>query len=116
MVSMSILFSFNSAAKWTDTSLLKFHPDKCCHMRIGHSSTRNCGYTMDINKNTIIKTEKIKDTGVTFDLSLYFEAYMSEKYNMMVIFRRTFEYLDDKCFPLFLSSLSYHILTMQVRY
>ena len=50
----------HSAEKWTDTSLLKFHPDKCCHMRIGHPSTRNNGYTMGNNKNTITKNRDNK--------------------------------------------------------
>ena len=51
-----------SADKWTETSQLKFHPDKCCNMRIGHSSIRNDGYAMGNDQN--------------FDSSLNFEACM----------------------------------------
>ena len=98
-----------SAEKWSETSLLKFHPDKCCNMRIGRSSIRNDGYTMGKDQKTINKAETVKDIGVTFDSSLNFEAHMPEKINkansMMGIIRRTFEYLDDKCFSTVFKSL-----------
>ena len=63
-----------SAEKWSETSLLKFHPDKCCNMRIGRSSIRNDGYTMGKDQKTINKAETVKDIGVTFDSSLNFET------------------------------------------
>ena len=50
---------FTSAEKWSETSLLKFHPDKCCNMRIGHSSIRNDGYTMGKEQKTINKAETV---------------------------------------------------------
>ena len=107
-----------SAEKWSETSLLKFHPDKCCNMRIGCFSIRNDGYTMDKDQKTINKAETVKDIGVTFDSSLNFEAHMSEKIHkansMMGIIRHTFEYLDDKCFSTVF--LSYHISSMQTKY
>ena len=82
-----------SAEKWTETSLLKFHPDKCCNMRTGRFSIRNDGYTMGKDPKTINKAETVKDIGVTFDSSLNFEAHMSEKINkansMMGIIRST---------------------------
>ena len=65
-----------SAEKWSETSLLKFHPDKCCNMRIGRSSIRNDGYTMGKDQKTINKAETVKDIGVTFDSSLNFEAHV----------------------------------------
>ena len=68
-----------SAEKLSETSLLKFHPDKCCNMRIGRSSIRNDGYTMGKEQKTINKAETLKDIGVTFDSSLNFEAYVRKK-------------------------------------
>ena len=62
------------AEQWTNTSLLKFHPNKCSHMRIGLSSIRNDGYTLGPEQVTITSTDKVKDIGVTFDSSLNFEA------------------------------------------
>ena len=67
------------------------------------------GYTMGKEQKTINKAETVKDIGVTFDSPLNFEAHMSEKINkanfMMGIIRRTFEYLDDKCFSMVFKSL-----------
>ncbi|KAK2193528.1 hypothetical protein NP493_10g02012 [Ridgeia piscesae] len=97
-----------SAEKWSETSLLKFHPDKCCNMRIGPSSIRNDGYTMGKDQKTINKAETVKDIGVTFDSSLNFEAHVrkiNKANSMMGIIRRTFEYLDDKCFSTVFKSL-----------
>ena len=59
-----------SAEKLSETSLLKFHPDKCCNMKIGRSSIRNDGYTMGKDQKTINKAETVKDIGVTVDSSL----------------------------------------------
>ena len=88
-----------SAEKWTAASLLKLHPDKCCKMQIGHSSIRYDGYTMGSDQKTINKAETVNDIGVTFFI---FEAHTSgtkNKANSVTgIIRRTFQYLDDKCF------------------
>ena len=48
-------------------------------MRIGRSSIRNDGYTIDKHQKTINKAETVKDIEVIFDSSLNFEAHMSEK-------------------------------------
>ena len=60
---------------------------------------------MGKDQKTINKAETVTDIGLTFDSSLNFEAHMSEKMykanSMMGIIRRTFEYLDDKCFSTF---------------
>ena len=94
---------------WTNKSLLKFHPNKCSHVRIGLSSIRNDGYTLGPEHITITSTDKVKDIGVTFDSSLNFEAQMSEKINkansLMGIIRRTFDHIDEQCFSTFLKSL-----------
>ena len=67
----------NSAEKWARKGGAT--PDKCCHVRIGHSSTRNDDYTMGSNQKTITKTETVKDIGVTFHSSLNFEAHVEKK-------------------------------------
>ena len=67
------------AEQWTNTSLLKFHPNKCSHMRTGLSSIRNDGYTLGPEHVTITSTDKVKDIGDTFDSSLNFEAHVRKK-------------------------------------
>ena len=64
---------------------------------------------MGNDQKAINKAEIVKDAGVTFDSSLKFEAHMSDKINKanstLGIIRRTFEYLDDKCFSTVFKSL-----------
>ena len=67
------------AKQWTNTSLLKFHPNKCSHMRIGLSSIRNNGYTLGPEHITLTSTDKVIGIGVNFNSSFNFEAHMSEK-------------------------------------
>ena len=62
------------AEHWTNTSLLKFHPNKCSHMRIGLSSITNDGYTLGPEHITLTSTDKVKDIEVTFDSSLNFDV------------------------------------------
>ena len=64
------------AEQWTNTSLLKFHPNKCSHTRIGLSNIRNDGYTLGPEHITITSTDKVKDIGVIFDSLLNFEAHV----------------------------------------
>ena len=97
------------AEQRTTTSLLKCHPNKCSHMRIGLSSIRNDGYTLGPEHIKITSTYKMKDIGVTFDSSLNFEAHMSEKINkansLMGIIRRTFDHMDEQYFSTIFKSL-----------
>ena len=93
--------------KWTDTSLLKFHPDKCVSMRIGNSQVEDRQYNMD--KHSLKKSEVEKDIGVFIDEKLSFGTHVENKVNkansMMGIIRRTFEYLDESSFLLLYKAL-----------
>ena len=96
------------AEQWTNTPLLKFHPNKCSHMRIGLSSIRNDGYTLGPEHITLTNTDKMKDIGVTFDSSLNFEEHVRKKYIpnlLMGIIRRTFDHMDEQCFSRIFKSL-----------
>lgn len=94
----------DSLYEWTDTSLLKFHPDKCKYMRIGpkHTSIPDHQYTLGPDKHPLEKTTSEKDIGVIFDSKLNFENHMNEKINkansILAIIRRTFEYMDKHIF------------------
>ena len=99
---------------WTNTSLLKFHPNKCSHMKIELSSIRNDGYKMEPEHITLASIDKVKDIRVTFDSSLNFEAHMSEEINkansLMGIFSRNFNHNDEQCFStIFKSHIRPHI-------
>ena len=94
---------------WTETSLLKFHPDKCASMRIGKTQLEDSQYTMGPNKHRLKKTEVEKDIGVFIDEKLSFESHIVNKVNkansMMGVIRRTYEYLDEKTFLLLYKAL-----------
>lgn len=63
----------NKLSQWSDTWLLKFHPDKCKHMHIGKPGPEpDSKYTL---KSTILqKVTEEKDIGVIIDSELNFPA------------------------------------------
>ena len=85
---------------WTNDWLLRFHPDKCKHLRIGNKNDLSTNYYID---GTIInKTEKEKDLGIIIDDKLNFDAHIDtqvQKANsIMGLIRRTFTFLDGNIF------------------
>lgn len=88
--------------KWSDTWMLKFHPDKCKVMRIGRSKVDQYDYKMDSSYKPMSKSTEEKDIGVVIDNKLTFQKHINEKVNkansIVGIIRRTFEYLDNKMF------------------
>ncbi len=84
---------------WTTTSLLKFHPEKCCTMRVGSSIVKKREYTMGPDKAVLRKVSEEKDIGVTVDDKLSFSNHMATKIkkanSIMGVIRRTYAYLDD---------------------
>lgn len=75
--------------------MLRFHPDKNKHMRIGRTNVEEQNYTM---QDTITSTGKEKDIGVVIDSKLTFSDHLAEKINkansILGLIRRTFVYLD----------------------
>ena len=63
---------------WSNTWLLKFHPEKCKHMNIARvEKTDEFKYTLS-GKN-IERVQKEKDIRVTIDSELTFESHICEK-------------------------------------
>ena len=93
---------------WSDTWLLKFHPDKCKVMQIGNKNREEFKYKLTQNTEQGPKefplqyTEDEKDIGVTIDPKLTFEKHMNDKVNkansVMGVIRRTYEFLDEYTF------------------
>ena len=99
--------------QWSDTWLLRFHPQKCKHLHIGHGDP-NPNYEYRLMGNTLEKVHEEKDLGVTIDEKLKFEKHISEKVkkanSMAAVVRRTFRNLDDKTFtPLYKSLVRTHL-------
>jgi hypothetical protein len=96
--------------EWTNHSLLKYNVDKCCVMTITKSNQRvheDRRYFLD--GKHLKKTEQEKDLGVVVDSHLTFENHMIEKVNkanrIMGVIRRSYTYLDEKCFLLLYKAL-----------
>ena len=103
--------------EWSDTWLLKFHPDKCKRMTIG-KQTENTNVTYTLTKGaTIHKLENVdqeKDIGVIIDSNLEFDKHINAKINkanaMFSIIRRSFQFLSPQNFtPLYKSLVRSHL-------
>ena len=99
----------DSLYSWTNDSLLKFHPQKCKHMRISLHQSVPSPYHIGPEKHPVTYTSSEKDIGVIFDERLTFEQHLNEKINkansIVGIIRRTFEYLDTSNFMQLYKSL-----------
>ena len=93
---------------WSRDWLLNFHQEKCCHMRIG-SSTTDSTYSMkevdnngDTKRHSLAQTEAEKDLGVIIDNKLSFKNHIAKataKANSRLgIIRRSFDFLTEKTF------------------
>ena len=96
---------------WSDKWMLKFHPDKCCVLKLGKDNDNK--YEMgDATKGeriTLKETEKEKDLGVIVDNKLSFSSHVAQttaKANRMVgLIRRSFDFLNERTFVLLYKSM-----------
>ena len=93
---------------WSDTWLLKFHPDKCVSMTIQNSTTLNeHDYFMGDHKLSHSACEK--DIGVFIDQNLKFDVHINTAVNkankILAVTRKTFECIDDEIFCLVFKGL-----------
>ncbi|XP_069103920.1 uncharacterized protein [Argopecten irradians] len=96
---------------WSDTWLLRMHPEKCKHMHIGKQQRRTVETpaTYKLLGNDLARTDKEKDIGLIIDPELTFEYHISEKIKkanqIFGLLRRTFHFMDKKSFMLLYKSL-----------
>ena len=87
--------------EWSDKWLLKFHPEKCKHMKISKSKNEETNTYRLLGQDIETVTQE-KEIGVIIDSELTFENHLCEKVkNATSIFaamRRTFRYLDTVIF------------------
>ncbi len=103
----------NSLQNWSESWLLKFHPDKCKYLSIGKESTHQYTIQKEGKICPIINISTEKDIGVTFDAELSFETHITNKINkansMVGIIRRNYKFLDEDTFiPLYKSLVRCH--------
>ncbi len=100
----------DSLQNWSDTWLLKFHPDKCVVMSVGNSD-KQAEYTMGSKdgKCKLKHSDCEKDIGVHVDTKLNFQKHISTSVNkanrIMGLIRRTYTYLDEHNFLMLFKAL-----------
>jgi hypothetical protein len=103
----------NKLYEWTHKSLLRFHPEKCVVMRLGHNQTNlDIAYFMD-GKRLSSSTQE-KDLGLIIDSRLSFEQHIASKINkansIVGLIRRSFQFLDKAMFrQLFIANVRPHL-------
>ena len=110
----------NRLQQWSSDWLLKFHPQKCCVLKLGtkksdanyHMSTRDSNGT--VHTVQLAESEAERDLGVIIDSKLNFKQQVSQstaKANRTVgIIRRSFDYLTESTFVQLYKSLVRPIL------
>ncbi len=88
----------DSLNNWSETWLLKFHPDKCKFLHIGREVPQ-AGFSYNLVGKNLEAVQQEKDLGVIIDEKLNFERHISEKVktanSMAAIIRRSFQSLDS---------------------
>jgi hypothetical protein len=104
--------------KWSDTWLLKFHPNKCKVMTVSNKTKleNKSSYHLYNNEAEEVEleiSEGEKDIGVLVDRNLSFSKHITQKVNkansIMGLIRRTYTFLEelasDFCFKLWLGKI-----------
>ena len=100
--------------EWSDTWLLKFHPDKCKVMRLGKKANKEQVEQYKMGTQELNFSDMEKDLGVLIDSNLSFESHINTAVNKanrtMAIVRKTFDYMDATTFNLIFKGLVRPIL------
>ena len=92
--------------RWSDTWLLKFHPDKCKILTVGKLENIIRAYPYRLMEVQLEHVFEEKDLGIIIDTDLTFDVHVSEKIkkanNMLGLIRRSFSCLNaDILLPLY---------------
>jgi len=107
----------DNLSKWSETWLMKFHPEKCKILTLGKPPPRLVkAYEMSSQnqKHLLKRVDHETDLGVTFDQKLDFELHINNKVNKAIaifaVIRRTYKYLNEKTFiPLYKALVRSHL-------
>jgi hypothetical protein len=104
----------DSLQSWSDTWLLKFHPNKCKVMSVANKGmdkgTKHYYlYNNDGNRIELEQYDGEKDIGVLVDENLSFNKHIQNQVNkansIMGLIRRTYTYLDEQSFKYLFQAL-----------
>jgi thymidine kinase len=101
--------------KWSDTWLLKFHPNKCKVLTVSNrkmAEKEANNYHLYDNEGKEVKMEQSdgeKDIGVLVDETISFSTHIQNQINkansIMGLIRRTYTYLDEQSFKYLFQAL-----------
>jgi hypothetical protein len=118
----------NELFKWSETWLLKFHPDKCNVLPVLNKNKQYLENKYIMRKyeggtTTLENVDSEKDIGVTIDQHLNFEKHIQAQINkanqIVALTRRSFVHIDNRTFslrPLFKALVRPHLEYMRVAY
>ena len=99
---LQIQNDINSLETWSNTWLLKFHPDKCHVLSLGKGKNINQKYKYTLGEVELQHVPREKDLGVIFDTSLTFEEHIQtqvKKANSIIgLIKRSFSTLSPISF------------------
>ena len=105
----------NSLQTWSDTWLLKFHPNKCKAISISNKkNTEDINqkyhlYDNDGNQVKLDQSDGEKDIGVLVDENINFSKHIQQQINkansIMGLIRRTYTFLDERSFKYLFQAL-----------
>ena len=110
--SNSLQRDLDSLQEWSNTWLLKFHPNKCKVMTVSNKKNINRAYHLYDSTGKEVDLEKSegeKDIGVFVDDQLTFSRHIQQQANkansIMGLIRRTYSYLDEQSFKYLFQAL-----------
>ena len=101
--------------KWSESWLLKFHPDKCVTMKLNNKGEGFLYRFDDHSDSSLLREVEVeKDIGIHVDNRLEFDIHISDKINkannIFNLIRRSFHCLNESNFvPLFKSMVRPHL-------
>ena len=100
--------------EWSNTWMLKFHPDKCKVMKLGSKINKDQMVNYKMGAQDLDFSDMEKDLGVHIDNKLSFESHINTVVNKanrtMAIVRKTYDYMDATTFGLIFKGLVRPIL------
>ena len=105
---LQLQVDINNLIKWSDTWLLKFHPDKCVSMHISNKSLKE-NFIYKMGTHDLKESTCEKDIGVHIDNHIKFDIHInnavSKANKVLAVTRRTFECMNDDIFNMIFKGL-----------
>ena len=105
---LQLQVDINNLIKWSDTWLLKFHPDKCVSMHISNKSLKE-NFIYKMGTHDLKESTCEKDIGVHIDNHIKFDIHInnavSKANKVLAVTRQTFECMNDDIFNMIFKGL-----------